>query len=278
MEFDRRETSYYRLTLAEKAQRQMKHAGTGGDSGIGRSAFLIDAADALSGAPDGDARWEAANSLASALGASAIVVTGYAEGSYLPDWARSSMSSDWRRDYWNEGLFRTDPLLQGRMLGAVPEVVRAEVVADSREVPPGVAAWGRLLFDAGYATLMPRVFPDATGPCQTAVTILSQADAADLPDRTTLSALLALIAAHIGPPEPGDTAGAVSAECQVLTDRERDVLCLLAQGLTTGRIAERLGLAEVTVHKHFRTAREKMGAATREQTLALAMVRGQLAL
>jgi len=53
----------------------------------------------------------------------------------------------------------------------------------------------------------------------------------------------------------------------VLSTREREVVSLLAEGLSTARIAEKLGLAEVTVHKHFRGARDKMGALTASKPL-----------
>lgn len=59
-----------------------------------------------------------------------------------------------------------------------------------------------------------------------------------------------------------------------LTARERDVLCLLANGLLNARIAERLGIAEPTVRRHMISAREKLGCATREQAVAVAITRG----
>jgi len=46
--------------------------------------------------------------------------------------------------------------------------------------------------------------------------------------------------------------------------------------MQTGRIAEKTGLAEITVSKHFRTARQKLRAATREQALIIAMQHGLL--
>jgi len=57
-----------------------------------------------------------------------------------------------------------------------------------------------------------------------------------------------------------------------LTDREKECLLWIAKGLRTGRIAERLGLADVTVSLHLSNARKKLGAATREQAVAQAIM------
>ncbi|WP_425407615.1 response regulator transcription factor [Hwanghaeella sp.] len=57
-----------------------------------------------------------------------------------------------------------------------------------------------------------------------------------------------------------------------LTDRERECLSWLAKGLRTGRIAERFGLADVTVALHLSNARKKLGATTRDQAMAQAIM------
>lgn len=64
---------------------------------------------------------------------------------------------------------------------------------------------------------------------------------------------------------------------QRLTDRERDCYNLLAQGLRTQRIAAELGIAPITVEYHFKNARVRLGAHTREQALAIAVKQGWIA-
>jgi len=56
-----------------------------------------------------------------------------------------------------------------------------------------------------------------------------------------------------------------------LSPRERECLLWLAKGLRTDRISDRLGIASSTVNLHFTNARRKLGAATREQALAIAV-------
>jgi DNA-binding CsgD family transcriptional regulator len=56
-----------------------------------------------------------------------------------------------------------------------------------------------------------------------------------------------------------------------LTDRERDVLGLVAHGEPTRRIAARLGIARETVETHIRAGMRKLGARTRTEAAALAL-------
>jgi DNA-binding CsgD family transcriptional regulator len=63
-----------------------------------------------------------------------------------------------------------------------------------------------------------------------------------------------------------------------LSSRERDCLGYLAAGLRTKQIADRLGIKAVTVELHLRRARDRLGAATREQALAKAISLGLLRL
>jgi DNA-binding NarL/FixJ family response regulator len=48
-----------------------------------------------------------------------------------------------------------------------------------------------------------------------------------------------------------------------LSDREREVLGLVAQALSNGQIASRLGLTEATVKRHLRNIFVKLGAVSR---------------
>lgn len=59
-----------------------------------------------------------------------------------------------------------------------------------------------------------------------------------------------------------------------LSEREAECLKWVATGLRTDRIAERLGLSNVTVEVCLGSAKRKLGASTRSHALALAIVRG----
>jgi two-component system, NarL family, response regulator LiaR len=60
----------------------------------------------------------------------------------------------------------------------------------------------------------------------------------------------------------------------LLTGRERDVLCLIAQGLANKAIARELGVAEKTVKTHVTSILRKLGLADRTQAALYAVREG----
>jgi DNA-binding NarL/FixJ family response regulator len=69
-------------------------------------------------------------------------------------------------------------------------------------------------------------------------------------------------------------ARAVRAPRQRLTAREREILALLAEGLSNRAVAERLGIAERTVKFHVGEILGRLGANNRAQAVAIAQSRG----
>ena len=64
----------------------------------------------------------------------------------------------------------------------------------------------------------------------------------------------------------------------VLSPREREVLDLLAEGLTGEEAAQRLFLSPETIRTHVRNAMEKLEAKTRAHAIAIALRQGEIAL
>lgn len=56
-----------------------------------------------------------------------------------------------------------------------------------------------------------------------------------------------------------------------LSSREHDCLAYVADGMRTIDVAYRLGIAETTVEMHLRNARNRLGAKTRDQAVAIAI-------
>lgn len=74
-----------------------------------------------------------------------------------------------------------------------------------------------------------------------------------------------------------DGRGAV-ADRPTLTDREREILSLLADGLGNKQIAARLGISTSTVKTHLELLYEKLDAASRAEAVAAAIRLGLLLL
>ncbi len=79
------------------------------------------------------------------------------------------------------------------------------------------------------------------------------------------------VARSAGPEDAGETG---DGRARRPSKREREVLALLAKGSTDSQIAEVLGLSPATVQTHVRNAKAKLGARTRAQAVALALVSG----
>jgi DNA-binding CsgD family transcriptional regulator len=62
-----------------------------------------------------------------------------------------------------------------------------------------------------------------------------------------------------------------------LTPRERQVLTLLAEGTTSARIAERLGISRNTARTHIQNVRSKLGVSSSLEAVALATRSGSVA-
>jgi LuxR family quorum sensing-dependent transcriptional regulator len=56
-----------------------------------------------------------------------------------------------------------------------------------------------------------------------------------------------------------------------LTEREKEVLTLLAQGMQLEEIGQRLGIGSETVRSHVRNASDRLGAANRTHAVAIAI-------
>jgi PAS domain S-box-containing protein len=61
-----------------------------------------------------------------------------------------------------------------------------------------------------------------------------------------------------------------------LTEREREVMTLVASGLQGGEVAERLYLSPETVKSHVNNSMSKLGVHTRAGAVAVALVTGQI--
>jgi DNA-binding NarL/FixJ family response regulator len=110
-----------------------------------------------------------------------------------------------------------------------------------------------------------------------------EASAADLRAATAaaahgFTAVPASLAARLLPARAPETNRELDPSTESLTPREREVLDLLAQGLTNRQIAERLGISEHTAKFHVAAVSAKLGAACRTEAVSLGIRHGLVTL
>ena len=79
-------------------------------------------------------------------------------------------------------------------------------------------------------------------------------------------------------PRAHDDAGTAGQSGASLTNREREILALLADGLGNKQIAARLGISTNTVKTHLELLFEKIGVSSRAEAVATGVRRGLLLL
>jgi DNA-binding NarL/FixJ family response regulator len=104
-----------------------------------------------------------------------------------------------------------------------------------------------------------------------AVRVVARGDAL-LSPRATRSLIERFVArpGRSGPDSPDGTSGAAREALHVLTEREREMVTLVAHGLTNEDIATRLHLSPLTVKTHVNRAMSKLDVRDRAQLVVLA--------
>lgn len=237
---------------------------------------LIDALERLVHTPNPEARWTAATKVSKELGLGSILVAEVEFQTQNIHWLNTNLSDTWMEEYLVEGYVAVDPHISNLAAGNLSS--RVELGTLHRMDAPNQKAWSlnHGLQSEGFAQMICSRY--GAGPSGKAVTLGFTPDLReqDMPFNHHLFS--ALLASTIGAPVNSDANRRLGVEqASPLTQRQREVLSLLAEGNQTARIAEKLGLSEPAVSQHFANARKALGAQTREHALAIAMRDGLIA-
>lgn len=161
---------------------------------------------------------------------------------------------------WDAGVDPSKTLSRLAELRALDMPVVA-VVGDAAHVAPAIAAGARGV-----------VLRDQVGP---------GIHAALAAVRSGLTVMDTALASSLVPNQPvrtnGPTTGSAKGRGE-LTERERQVVQLLAEGLSNKLIADRLGISDHTAKFHVNGVMMKLGASTRTEAVVEAMRRGLIQL
>lgn len=242
--------------------------------------LLIDAADKLAEARTPDESWNVINDIAARIGANAVNAGAFLRGAPQIAWMRTSMQTGWLAEYAEAAFHETDPLLRAAIDGRPPplyDVARREALGSGDRTHSPLHD-GMLRHDYRYM-LTHSWFEGDAGKC---LVLSSGHDPFHLFGPGTgraFSAISALLSLNLHPPGARNIEGrAFGARWQALGPEERDIFSYLALGHSEAAIAERLGVTGDELSRRIGNGCAKMGAATRDQALALAMTRGLLAI
>lgn len=187
---------------------------------------------------------------------------------------RTSVPGELMADYIAEQLFLEDPWISHSAQSTALDVL------DLEQRQPG-AMTGRcqkmrsVFADHGLRRVCLLPVYSGARPGALVLYAVGQDEARALRDPRhlhRLRQLSAIVAAHWRPEdETADRPPGTYFLNPVLAQREGEVLLWLTRGFNTAQIAHHMGIAPVTVGKHLRAARQKLGARTREQALAVAI-------
>ncbi|MBO9472249.1 autoinducer binding domain-containing protein [Shimia sp. R10_1] len=233
---------------------------------------IIDVVDRFVGVASNQRTWELAEASASDCGFDHLLVAKVSTATRDIDWVNTNMPDCWMQEYLVEDYISSDPIISlleshvGSLLYHAG-MMRADEITDQKAY-----AVSHGLRQHGMSHLHCSRFESHKNN-SVFVTLCSENEAHSIlksPDieADVFAAFLATVITSAADVYSNRRLGHV-----FLSQRQREVLSLLAEGHQTGRIAEKLCISEATVSKHFSEARLRLGASTREEALAVALLR-----
>lgn len=237
-------------------------------------------ADGLTNFTDADSVWRHTASLAYDFGFSSCSLTMAArqatglESTYL----KCDLTEEFHDSYRNDGLIDCDPFLLFSCTGLAAKRIDSSNLSSF----PGASIQHQAFLDHVAAAGASNGFAIPVRPAGDEIFggwLFSSGEGSadferlvgDHGRETHLAAVLAyerMAALGLGGPKPSNT----------LSPRERECLLWLCDGLRVSLIADKLAISESAVNLYISNAKRKLGAKTREQAVARALVRGEISL
>ncbi len=223
-----------------------------------------------------DSHWLTAVRLASQIGYPVLTMAAVSKYDDSPLWVRTTMSEAWVQLYLERDYFQHDPLIKHMKQSNDHLVLDCDEPASPSDKPELTRfRQDARRFGFGRFRGIPFNWPSQSVWRLVTFGLMANSNTSETPEMVAKARILAdVFATRITTPRDEISFGVMWPRKAVLTERERELLHYLALGLKNDRIAERCGLAEVTVRKHLLSARQKLGASTREQALAMALYNG----
>lgn len=237
--------------------------------------FYIDALDEIVSQTDPNLRWDAAVRYSQKIGAKSLLVAKLNKRIRTLDWANTNMGDDWMQEYLYNNYFEVDPLVPHAGVFTGTTAIETGTKARSNVESQKDYELDHGLKSAGYNSFFCSRFSgdDAFGSA-VSFSFDEKLSPEMLSSDEHLRLLAALLAISIKDSQATATNEHLAEQRPQLTTRQKDVLCLLADGYQTARIAEKLKVTDATVSFHLANIRKTLRAKTREQALAIALKEG----
>lgn len=248
------------------------------------SAFALDLLDDLSHRfNDGD-RWELTVRKLGEFGFNALNLASFSPATGIINWARTSMSQTWLETYSNGGYAEADPVLAQTTNGIDSLYVNTETRSAEANSARAVALYSGLK-NAGYNHIFSLAVPCPGDEARMVVLSSNHPEAEQMmvDQAREMRILATVLGTNLGPETGEGESGIhdlvpVLAGAVPLSAREQETLAHLATGLRNDQIAEQMGIKEITVRTHLKSARDKLHAPTREAALVRAVQLGMVSM
>ncbi|SDC95969.1 response regulator transcription factor [Ruegeria marina] len=246
------------------------------------SEFALDLLESLSHIFDDTARWDHVVGRLEGFGFRALNMGHFTPKTGVLHWARSSMSPQWLKVYAEGGYSDADLVLAQTIQGPECLYINLGVRMQQSNSATATALYTGMV-EYGYQHTFSLVVP-CPGNRAALVALFSDRSEAEewMTEQTTGMRILAtVIGTNLGPgsedgQHPGHDLAPVLGTTAPLSRREQEVLYLLAEGMRNEQISTALGISEITVRTHLKSARDKLRAPTREAALVRAVQMGLL--
>ncbi|UWQ53038.1 response regulator transcription factor [Leisingera caerulea] len=223
-------------------------------------------------------RWAVMKETLGDLGASSVIAAKVQKSSGIIDWMQSSLPETVIFDYLSEGFMNHD--LIARHAASKPrDLVWRPRDGWNAEGENDSAGFAGFVAESGFQSIVSSSISDSSGYSRYAITYCSEYSSNRVLSDEGKARILQSCKIFLpwlswqGIKSAKDF---THANKRTLSPRERDVLCYLASGLQNGQISGALGISDTMVSKHIFHAREKLGAQTAAQAVAIAIREGQI--
>ncbi|CUH87929.1 HTH-type quorum sensing-dependent transcriptional regulator VjbR [Phaeobacter sp. CECT 5382] len=242
--------------------------------------FIEDISSKMVSAVTPDDRWAQFGAILAKFGANAVNAAEIDVKAGAPLWFRSSLKEPILKTYLSEGHFENDIVVRHAAQDGAPLVWcpqnQLRHMSDKKQ-----RSFGKFVLNSGYHSLVSHTMNGPISGRVRNLTFCTQHAPQEILQATNLKRIqlaLNLLLPWLEWPKDQSQPQCIPIARPALSPRESEALSYLANGLMNARIARAMNITEATVAKHLNGAKLKLGAKTRTQAVAIAILEHRIQL